>query len=46
MAKAAGDPDLINYEGFGETMPIDSNDSEEGKNKNRRVEFILEIKDK
>ena len=39
-------PTLMEYHGFGETMPIDSNDTEEGRNNNRRVEFILEIKEK
>jgi len=31
----------ITYEGKGETMPIEDNDSEEGRRKNRRTEFVL-----
>lgn len=33
--------DRIQYEGFGETKPIADNSSEEGKRKNRRVEFMV-----
>ena len=33
--------DRIVAEGFGETRPVASNDTREGKAKNRRVEFIL-----
>ncbi len=32
---------VITAEGKGETMPIASNDTEEGKSKNRRVEFTI-----
>lgn len=35
------EPDRMNWEGFGDRRPIASNDSEEGRRKNRRVEFIL-----
>ena len=31
----------LTWHGYGETRPIDSNDSEEGKAKNRRTVFVL-----
>ncbi|MEY3051510.1 MAG: hypothetical protein RLY31_1295 [Bacteroidota bacterium] len=34
--------DRLSYAGFGETRPIAPNDSEEGRRRNRRTEFILE----
>ena len=31
----------IQYEGKGETLPVETNETEEGREKNRRTEFIL-----
>jgi OOP family OmpA-OmpF porin len=38
------DTSRINYAGYGSSRPISSNDSEEGKQQNRRVEFMLSEK--
>lgn len=35
------DPKRLKYKGYGKTMPVDSNDTEEGRAKNRRVEFKI-----
>lgn len=32
-------PDRLSYKGYGETMPVDSNDTPEGRANNRRTEF-------
>lgn len=31
----------LSYKGFGQTMPVAPNDTEEGKSKNRRTEFVV-----
>ncbi len=33
--------DRLKYEGFGETRPVDTNDTDAGRAKNRRTEFLI-----
>ena len=33
--------DRIIYKGYGELLPIETNDTEEGRSKNRRTEFMI-----
>jgi outer membrane protein OmpA-like peptidoglycan-associated protein len=41
LLRQAISPDRLEYIGFGESMPIDTNDTPEGRRKNRRTEFLL-----
>jgi outer membrane protein OmpA-like peptidoglycan-associated protein len=41
LIEAGVDPQRLTYEGFGETMPLDSNETAEGRQRNRRTEFKL-----
>ena len=41
MVKRGIDRHRIEYEGKGKTAPVATNDTEEGRAKNRRVEFII-----
>ncbi|MEZ4221246.1 MAG: OmpA family protein [Polyangiaceae bacterium] len=46
LVKAKIDPKRLVSQGFGETRPIDSNDTEEGRANNRRVEFHITVQGK
>ena len=35
------DPKRLQYKGFGKTRPIDTNTTDEGRARNRRVEFMV-----
>ena len=46
VASKAINPNRLNYKGFGEVQPVDTNETDEGRQNNRRVEFVmLEIND-
>ena len=42
FAKSDIAPDTMTTVGFGETQPVDSNDTDAGRQKNRRVEIIIQ----
>jgi len=41
MVERGIDPDRIETEGRGESQPVDTNETEEGRQNNRRVEFTI-----
>ncbi len=41
LSREGADPNLMDLVGYGEKIPIASNDTSEGRQKNRRVEFSL-----
>jgi outer membrane protein OmpA-like peptidoglycan-associated protein len=41
LVAAGVDPDRLESEGFGEAQPIDTNETEDGRSRNRRVEFKI-----
>ncbi|MBN2799164.1 MAG: OmpA family protein [Deltaproteobacteria bacterium] len=45
LISAGVEADRLEPAGFGETRPIDTNDTEEGKSRNRRVEFMIVERD-
>lgn len=44
LTSQGADGKHISYQGFGETKPIASNDTEEGRARNRRTEFVIKKK--
>jgi OOP family OmpA-OmpF porin len=44
IVNAATDVGLISSVGYGESQPVESNDTEKGRTQNRRIEFKLEHK--
>ena len=45
LVKRGVPPPSVRYNGYGFTMPIADNDTDEGRAKNRRVEFRVTIRD-
>ena len=46
VGRHAVSPNRLTYKGFGEVSPVDTNETDEGRQNNRRVEFVvLELND-
>ncbi|MGE0514947.1 MAG: OmpA family protein [Hyphomicrobiaceae bacterium] len=45
LSRAGVEPSRLEAIGFGETRPIAANDTPEGRAKNRRIEFIVKLKE-
>ena len=45
IGKAGIDKKMLKAKGYGETKPIASNDTEDGREQNRRVEFTITKQD-
>jgi OOP family OmpA-OmpF porin len=41
LIKEGIEPARLNYQGYGAANPVASNDTEEGRQKNRRTEFVI-----
>ena len=41
LVKAGVEPTRISYKGFGDVVPVATNDTEEGRAQNRRTEFLI-----
>lgn len=46
LANTSMSADRIRAEGYGETEPIATNDTEAGRSKNRRIDIVLEMRDR
>ncbi len=46
LSQSGVEPDRLDPVGFGEMRPIDTNETDEGRAKNRRVEFIIVKRDR
>ncbi|MGE0765206.1 MAG: OmpA family protein [Hyphomicrobiaceae bacterium] len=44
LSRAGVEPSRLEALGFGETRPIATNDTQEGRAKNRRIEFVVKLK--